>query len=52
MQQTRKTSFLKSLLGIKRRQTIEPKKPVQPLDERQLGRVAGGELESPRNGWQ
>jgi len=35
MQQTRKTSFLKTLFGVKRRSAIEPKKAVQPLDERQ-----------------
>jgi len=54
MQQTRKTSFLKALLGGKRPQSIEPKKPIQPLDERQLARVAGGTGETglPRGGWQ
>ena len=51
MQQTRKTSFLKTLFGAKQRQTIEPKKPVQPLDERQLARVVGGEG-LPKGGWQ
>jgi hypothetical protein len=52
MQQTRKTSFLKTLLGAKRQ--VEPKKALQPIDERQLGRVAGGtgETDSPRGGWQ
>jgi hypothetical protein len=50
MQQTRKTSFLKTLFGPKR-QTVEPKKAVQPLDERQLARVAGGEG-LPKGGWQ
>ena len=42
MQQTRKTSFLKTLFGSKRRSSIEPKKAVQPLDERQLAQVVGG----------
>jgi hypothetical protein len=53
MQQTRKPSLLKLLLAPKRAQTIEPKKPVQPLDERQLSRVAGGvgETSLPRSGW-
>jgi hypothetical protein len=53
MQQPRKTSFLKSLFGAKRSQTVEPKKAVQPLDERQLARVAGGtgETNLPRGGW-
>jgi hypothetical protein len=53
MQQTRKTSFLKLLLAPRKAQTIEPKKPVQPLDERQLSRVAGGvgETNLPRSGW-
>lgn len=50
MQQPRKTSLLKSLFGAKRSQTVEPKKTVQPIDERQLGRVAGGS--SPKGGWQ
>ena len=54
MQQPRKTSFLKSLFGAKRPQTVEPKKALQPLDERQLSRVAGGlgEASSPKGGWQ
>ena len=54
MQQPRKTSFLKSLFGAKRPQTVEPKKAVQPLDERQLARIAGGtgETGSPKGGWQ
>ena len=52
MQQTRKTTFLKTLFGSKRRATIEPKKPVQPLDERQLAQVAGGGDGLPRGGWQ
>jgi len=50
MQQTRKTTFLKALFGAKR-QIVEPKKALQPLDERQLGRVAGGNG-SPKGGWQ
>ena len=54
MQQPRKTSFLKSLFGAKQPQTVEPKKPLQPLDERQLARVAGGTGETglPKGGWQ
>ena len=54
MQQPRKTYFLKSLFSAKRRETIEPKKAVQPLDERQLSCVAGGtgEASSPKGGWQ
>jgi hypothetical protein len=54
MQQTRKTSFLKTLFGAKRRSSIEPKKAVQPLDERQLAQVVGGigETGSPKGGWQ
>jgi hypothetical protein len=54
MQQTRKTSFLKSLFGAKRRTAIEPKKAVQPLEPRQLSHVAGGTGETglPRGGWQ
>lgn len=54
MQQTRKTTFLKTLLAGKRRATIEPKKAVQPLDERQLAQVVGGTTDTslPRGGWQ
>jgi hypothetical protein len=54
MQQTRKTSFLKTLFSGKRRSSIEPKKAVQPLDERQLAQVVGGTTETglPRGGWQ
>jgi hypothetical protein len=54
MQQTRKTSFLRTLLGGKRRFSIEPKKAVQPLDERQLARVVGGTTDTslPKGGWQ
>jgi hypothetical protein len=53
MQQPRKTSFLKSLFGAKRQQSVEPKKAVQPLDERHLARIAGGvgETGSPKGGW-
>ncbi|HEY6356340.1 MAG TPA: hypothetical protein VIY30_17790 [Burkholderiaceae bacterium] len=54
MQQTRKTSFLKTLFGGSRRTSIERKKTVQPLDERQLAQVVGGisESGSPKGGWQ
>ena len=53
MQQPRKTSFLKTLFGGKRRATSEPKKALQPLDERQLAQVVGGltETGSPKGGW-
>jgi hypothetical protein len=53
MQQTRKTSLLKTLFGAKRRPTIESKKAVRPLDERQLAQVVGGtgETSLPRGGW-
>jgi len=51
MQQPRKTSFLKTLFGAKRRESIQPKKAVQPIDERQLGRIVGGEG-LPKGGWQ
>jgi hypothetical protein len=54
MQQTRKTSFIKTLLGGKRRATLEPKKavqPLEPLEPRQLAQVSGGES-LPRGGWQ
>jgi hypothetical protein len=52
MQQTRKTSFLKSLLAPRKAQMIEPKKP-EPLEQRELARVAGGlgEVSLPRSGW-
>ena len=50
MQQTRKTSFLKTLFTGKRRPAIEPKKDLQPLDPRQLAQVVGGGL--PKGGWQ
>ena len=52
MQQTRKTSFLKTLFA-KRRPSVAPKKAVQPLDERQLAQVVGGtsDSESPRGSW-
>jgi hypothetical protein len=49
MQQTLKTSFLKTLFSAKRRETLEPKKVLQPIDARHLSHVAGG---TPRNGWQ
>jgi len=54
MQQTQKTSFLKTLFGAKRRTSIAPKKAVQPLDERQLAQVVGGTsaTELPKGGWQ
>jgi hypothetical protein len=56
MQQPRKSSFLKSLFGAKRQQSVESKKAVQPLDERQLTRIAGGvtfgTMSSPKGGWQ
>ena len=53
MQQTRKTSFLKTLFGGKRPLSIEPKRAVQPLDERQLAQVVGGTTTgSPKGGWQ
>jgi len=54
MQQTRKTSFLKALFGGKRRAAVQPKKAVQPLDDRQLLQVVGGvgETGSPKGGWQ
>jgi len=53
MQQPRKTSFLKKLLGAKRRQSVEPRKPLQPLETRQLDQVAGGTSDtgSPRGTW-
>jgi hypothetical protein len=53
MQQKRKTSFLRALFGGAKRQ-VEPRKALQPIDERQLGRIAGGEgaTESPKGGWQ
>lgn len=52
MQQTRKTFFLKSLLAPRKAQMIEPKKP-EPLEERELARVAGGtgDVSLPRSGW-
>ena len=54
MQQTRKTSFLKTLFSSKGRAATEPKKPAQPLEPlepRQLLQVAGGNG-LPRGGWQ
>jgi hypothetical protein len=53
MNATRKTSFIKTLLGAARRQT-QPAKPVQPLDPVQLRQVAGGDGPStnlPKGGW-
>jgi len=50
MQQTRKTSLLKTLFAGKRAATIEPKKTLQPLEPRQLSQVAGGQG-LPRGGW-
>jgi hypothetical protein len=54
MQQTRKTSFLKTLFGGQRRASIQPKKALQPLDERQLAQVVGGTTDTalPKGGWQ
>jgi len=52
MQQIRKTSFLKTLFASKRRPSIEPKKAVQPLDERQLAQIVGGTTDSPKGSWQ
>jgi len=51
MQQTRKTSFFKTLFGSKRRATSEPKQAVQPLEPCQLAQVAGGTA-LPKGGWQ
>ncbi|MFO1218586.1 MAG: hypothetical protein U1E89_09465 [Burkholderiaceae bacterium] len=55
MQQNRKPSFLKSILGLKQQQ---PKKSSRkaaptPLDERQIRQVAGGEGTTglPKGGW-
>jgi hypothetical protein len=47
-QQTRKTTFLKSLFGAKRQ--VEPKKALQTIEPRQLSRVSGGES-LPKGGW-
>jgi hypothetical protein len=53
MQQTTKTSFLKTLLAA-RRQT-RPAKPLRELDRSLLGRVSGGGAEpgpeTPKGGW-
>jgi hypothetical protein len=53
MQQPRKPSLFKKLFGVKRREQVQPKKTIQPLDTRQLDQVAGGtgETNLPRNGW-
>ncbi len=52
MQQTRKTSFLKSLFAAKPSQ-FEPKEAIQPLDTSQLALIAGGvgETSLPKGGW-
>lgn len=52
MQQTRKTSFLKTLFSGKRRVAIEPKKALRPLEPHQLAQVAGGGDGLPKGGWQ
>ena len=54
MQQTRKPSFLKSILGLKQPGAKKsPRKAPTPIDERQLQQVAGGTepAGSPRGGW-
>ena len=53
MQQTRKPSFLKSLLNLKQQAPKKSsRKAPTPIDERQLRQVAGGAAdESPRGGW-
>jgi len=50
MQQTRKTSFFKTLFGSKRRAASVPQKAVQPLEPGQLAQVAGGNG-LPKGGW-
>ncbi|MBE7425048.1 MAG: hypothetical protein IT503_21390 [Burkholderiaceae bacterium] len=50
MQQTRKTSLLKTLFAGKRAAAAEPKKALQPLEPHQLAQVAGGQG-SPKGGW-
>jgi hypothetical protein len=52
MQQTRRISLLRSLFAARPSQ-FEPKKAIQPLDERQLARIAGGagETSLPKGGW-
>ena len=53
MQQTPKTSFLKSLLAARR--PARPARPLRELDRSLLGRVSGGGAEtppeSPKGGW-
>lgn len=54
MQQTRKPSFLKSILGLKHSDAKKsPRKAPTPLDQRQLQQVAGGTTPdgSPKGGW-
>jgi hypothetical protein len=54
MQQQRKQSFLKSILGAKQvAKNQAPRKSPSPLDERQLRQVAGGggETNSPKGTW-
>jgi hypothetical protein len=53
MQQTRKPSFLKSILGLKQTAKKSDRKAPTPLDERQLKQVAGGTepAGSPKGGW-
>ncbi len=53
MQQTRKPSFLKSILGMKQvAKKQSPRKAPTPLDEQQLRQVAGGtSSESPKGTW-
>ncbi len=50
MQQTRKTSLLKTLFAGKRAIAAEPKKTLQPLEPHQLAQVAGGQG-LPKGGW-
>jgi hypothetical protein len=54
MQQTRKPSILKSILGLKKSDAKKSvRKAPTPLDGRQLQQVAGGTepAGSPRGGW-
>jgi hypothetical protein len=54
MQQPRRTSLLKKLLGTKPRQESRARKELQPLEPRQLNQVAGGttlETGNPRGTW-
>jgi hypothetical protein len=52
MQQSRRTSFLRSLFAAKQSQ-FEPKRAIQVLDESDLARIAGGtgETSLPKGGW-